>query len=562
VLQNIRISKKLTLQVAAQFLLLLIILASGGYGYWVLQDSLTSVYEKHTVALVRLNALADAMHRIRYELRDASNMIDGVRQKAVLQPIPEFEATVRKEWEAYVRENSNTETKILVDRFSGRLRDFLQATDTIRELLSRSAGPDEVSLAIDDDRDGFIVAFKGLVPIIEMEREIAEREYRRAIDFAALGTTIILIVTGFGVCVSVAFTYMIVRSITHPIADMVGVMGRLAAGDTEVNVPGSTWRSEIGEMARAVNVFKGNKLRADELEEAQRIDLTAKEKRRLALEEGAKHFEETVGNTLNAVAAAATQMTETAESMSRTAEQANVRSAAVSDAAGLAESKVHSVAGAVEHLRQSIEEIGQQAGQSSTVTGAAVEEFQKIDETMHGLVDAAQHIGEVVNLISSIAGQTNLLALNATIEAARAGEAGKGFAVVANEVKLLATQTSQATGEIAEHITSVQRRTDAAVAAISRIASTVEEISRIATAIAISVRQQENATREITLNIQEAAGGTKNVTENILAVADAAQQSGYVAADVLVSAKRLSSEAQYLSTEVEEFLSNIKNDGR
>ena len=561
-LENTRIATKLALQVAAQFSFLVIVLAAGGYGFWVLQKSLTSVYERHTVALVRLSTLADAMHRIRYDLRDAANMIDGVRQTAVLKPIPAFEDTVRQEWDAYVRSNASEDARERAERFSARLQDFLAATDKVRELVGRSAGPDEVSLVIDDDRDGFVVAYKELRPLIELERELAENEYRNATSSATWGVVLMLTITAVGVCVSIGLTYFIVRSITRPLTLMVDVMGRLAAGETAVDVPGQAWRSEIGEMARAVQVFKQNKVRADQLEEEQRRDLALKEQRRLSLEESAQHFESTVGQTLHAVETAASEMTETAETMSRTAEQTNSRSMAVSKAADQAADNVRSVAAAVEQLRVSIEEIGRRAAQSSAIAGDAVAEFQRIDETMRGLADATLHINEVVELISSIAQQTNLLALNATIEAARAGEAGKGFAVVANEVKLLATQTSKATGEIADHIGAVQRRTSAAVGAISRIALTIEEISRIATAIAAAVQQQGGATRDITRNVNEAAGGAKGVTENIREVAVAAQLSGSVAADVLVSANRLSCEAQTLSKEIQKFLLNVNEGGR
>src|SRR3546814_16538928 len=75
----------------------------------------------------------------------------------------------------------------------------------------------------------------------------------------------------------------------------------------------------------------------------------------------------------------------------------------------------------------------------------------------------------MLDFIRGVAGQTNLLALNAAIEAARAGEAGRGFAVVAQEVKTLAAQTAQATGQIAEQIRSIQAAAREAIAAMSTI---------------------------------------------------------------------------------------------
>ncbi len=117
--------------------------------------------------------------------------------------------------------------------------------------------------------------------------------------------------------------------------------------------------------------------------------------------------------------------------------------------------------------------------------------------------------------IADISAQTNLLALNATIEAARAGEAGKGFAVVANEIKDLAKQTAQATGEIKERIDGIQHSTNVTVTGIKKISDIITEIDTIVSGIAVSLDEQSATMTELTSNIVQAGEGISEVSENV-----------------------------------------------
>jgi methyl-accepting chemotaxis protein len=365
-------------------------------------------------------------------------------------------------------------------------------------------------------------------------------------------------VAGLGILLGLVMAYVIGRSIVGPVAGMTAAMTKLAGGDKSVEIPSRDSTDEIGDMAKAVDVFKQNMLRADALADEQRQEQQKKAQRQTAIEGYIAHFDSSVRQSLDTLAAASTEMRATAESMSGTADQTSQQATTVAAASEQASVNVQTVAASTEEMSASIAEISRQVEQSTSITKKAVDEAQRTSATIGGLAEAAQKIGQVVQLIQDIASQTNLLALNATIEAARAGDAGKGFAVVASEVKSLATQTGKATEEIGGQIAANQTATAAAATAMKSIDGTIAQISEISTTIAAAMEEQGAATREITRNTQEAARGTQDVSSNIGGVTQAASETGAAAAQVLESSGELGQQAETLRAEVDDFLAKIR----
>ncbi|MEH2481357.1 methyl-accepting chemotaxis protein [Nitrobacteraceae bacterium AZCC 2146] len=349
------------------------------------------------------------------------------------------------------------------------------------------------------------------------------------------------------------------RNITRSLSGLRDKMVRLVDGDLSVDIDEARRSDEIGDMAKAVQVFKNNAVAMQALQAEQKeLGAQAEQQKKQAMREMADGFEARIGGIVGAVSGAAAAMQSTAKSMSVNAESTQQRTSAV--AAGAEESTVNvqTVAAASEELAASIAEIGRQVTQASIVARKANEESEKTNVSVAGLADAAQKIGEVVAFITQIASQTNLLALNATIEAARAGEAGRGFAVVASEVKSLATQTSKATDDIRSQIETIQAETADAVAAIKRISMTIVEVNNISTTIAASMDQQGAATQEITRNVQEAADSAKHVSENINGVSEAVEATGHAASGLLGEADKLAQQARTLQAEVGDFLATVR----
>lgn len=368
-----------------------------------------------------------------------------------------------------------------------------------------------------------------------------------------------LLTAGAILAVTLLVAILVGRGISRPIRLTTAAADALVRGDTGTPVPGTQRRDELGLLAAALEVLRGNTVRMQALTvEQEHLKADALASGKAALDKTASDFEARVGHFVAELSAGAAELEGTARALSTTAAHTGTQASTVAASAVQASTGVHTVAAAAEQLTASIHEISRQVSQSSKITVQAVAEAHRTDLIVRALADSAQRIGDVVQLISGIAAQTNLLALNATIEAARAGDAGKGFAVVASEVKSLATQTAKATEEIGAQITQVQAATREAVDAIKVIGATINEVSVISTNIASAVEEQGAATSEIARNVQQTAASTQDVTATIGTVSQAANDTGAAADNVLSAASTLSVQARKLTLEVKDFVAEVR----
>jgi methyl-accepting chemotaxis protein len=367
----------------------------------------------------------------------------------------------------------------------------------------------------------------------------------------------ILLVTGALLVVMAIVGLALSRMLTRPIPALAAVMARLTGNDTNGVIPFTDFSNEIGEMARAVAVFRDNTIERTRLESERARETERREARQKTLEVLIEGFKADAEQTIAAVAVMAEDLERTAGGLQTIAAGTNDKAQLVASASDQASANVGTVAAASEQLTASIAEISNQISEALNNVGSTSAMAATSSERMSELLASAQQIGEVVTLIREIAGQTNLLALNATIEAARAGEAGRGFAVVATEVKTLATRTAQATESISEQVASIQAATDQAVHAIGEIADRMGHVNGITSQIAAAVTEQGAATSEINASVHHAAADTRHVSETIAGVTEAATTTFNSARQVLETSAKVTARTKALSARIESFLSGV-----
>lgn len=363
------------------------------------------------------------------------------------------------------------------------------------------------------------------------------------------------------------------RHIGIALSDLANHMTRLSSGEQVAEIEESTRKDEIGDMTRAVTVFHQASLRLERLsrERAQKARAELEEQaalqkqkeedrleRERTLGQIADKFERKVGDVVDKVASASSQLQSTASSMAASAAQASTRTSEVTSSMQEANSGATEAAAASDEFAMSIGEVSRQAASSAELARKATAATHEADATISKLSDSAGEVGHIVELIQTIAQRTNLLALNASIEAARGGEAGRGFAVVASEVKELAMQTSRATEEVALQIRDMQDTTGASVTALRSIASEVAELESVAVSIASAVDQQSFAGQDLARSIDMAARGTEEVSEHIQEVQELSVSTGSAASQVLSSATALQQEAASLRSQVNGFLDEVR----
>jgi methyl-accepting chemotaxis protein len=483
---------------------------------------------------------------------------DKLAQEKTSATVLDLIAKSRQTYEPMI---SSPEERALYTEWSRLWDDYKKSTDDVMALSRKEAGQTPHQAHELNARTANKIGLQSdevLKKSIDLNDNGAAKASADAADVYASSLMILAVILGVALIAGTAVSFFLVRDVSNGIASIVKPMQALGEGDLAAEVPNHGMKTEMGAMANALQIFKQALIDKKAADEAAARDAEEKIERGRRVDGITRQFEAMIGQIVETVSQASSQLEASAGSLTATADRSQQLATTVAAASEEATTNVQSVASATEEMASSINEISRQVQDSARIAGEAVGQARSTTERVSELSKAATRIGDVVELINTIAGQTNLLALNATIEAARAGEAGRGFAVVASEVKALAEQTAKATGEIGQQISGIQAATQDSVNAIKTISGTIERLSEISSAIAAAVEEQGAATQEISRNVQQAAHGTQQVSANITDVQRGATETGSASSQVLSAAQTLSGDSNRLKQEVGKFLSSVR----
>jgi methyl-accepting chemotaxis protein len=390
----------------------------------------------------------------------------------------------------------------------------------------------------------------------EIEKETGRvTEQSRELEFMLKWVSL-----GVGAAFLVLFGGMVLflrSKVTSPLADIAAVIRRISAGDADIKIDAKGRKDEIGVVYDTLTMFCDQTRQNQAMQADADKSIELERRRQLQLETAVSQFQAAVGQTRASLSSGIDRLMTASGALSQAAgdaERGTQSSATSSEENTVIASQI---AQATAEMQESIQAVAQQIETASNAVSATGSLAETSSANVTKLASTAEKIDGVIDLIRAIADQTNLLALNATIEAARAGEAGRGFAVVATEVKTLASQTAQATNDIASQIGEIKASIASTVDGIDAMVDTFSKVQDAIGSISVAMNQQMATAGEIAQAAELSSNGASTMNRFLSDIVGVAQRANSSAEVIEEVSKTIGSQSLELGQSVDQFLGAV-----
>lgn len=544
-----RITSKVTYVSAG---LCAVVLLVGGLGlYFNSQtvESLRTVYEDRTIPS---GQLADINRLMYNNVLNLSIVASGKSESrnALLDKVDSNIVEITNIWKDYMATYLTPEEKILADNYTSERKKFVSEGLKPAIDLAKAGKDSELQELMPKVDRLFQSAVDVNKKLLELQLNVAKDEYNKSEKNHSLSLAIDFVVILAAAAFAVMSSRYLQRFINKKLSELDGNLTSISGGNLKTNI--------VPEDNELTNIMTTLMAMQSKMTYANYEKAEVERDKHVMQEKLANDFEQSVKGIVNIVAAAATELSQTAKNLVDIINGSAKKAGSATDAASVTASNVQSVAAAAEELSSSVKEISNQFQKTTHLVTESGMKTANADALANALTQSSDKVSNAMEMISEISGQINLLALNATIESARAGEAGKGFAVVANEVKNLAGQTDKSVVEIKGVVDEMRTASHAIIAALSEIKSSVGSISEASSSVASAVEEQSATTNEIARSMQTAANGTQTISSNLVDVSSSSMQAGASAEQMLQASQELSKQAESLNSQVDSFLKKIR----